>query len=76
MKKHWIFLVIGLMLLAMLGLIGIQYHFFKNTVMLKEAQFRYAANTALVQVDQYQILSFFSARFFLMSWFLRRLASC
>ena len=40
------------MLLAMLGLIGIQYHFFKNTVMLKEAQFRYAANTALVQVDQ------------------------
>jgi two-component system phosphate regulon sensor histidine kinase PhoR len=52
MKKQWIFLVIGLMLLAMLGLIGIQYHFFKNTVMLKEAQFRYAANTALVQVDQ------------------------
>ncbi|MDA0714370.1 MAG: HAMP domain-containing sensor histidine kinase [Bacteroidetes bacterium] len=52
MKKYWIFAVIGLMMIAMFGLVAIQYQFFQNSITLKEAQFRYTANTALVQVDE------------------------
>lgn len=39
------------MVLALIGVVAIQYYFFQNTLTLKEAQFRYSVNMALSEVS-------------------------
>ncbi len=39
------------MVLALIGVVAIQYYFFRNTLTLKEAQFRYSVNMALNEVS-------------------------
>ncbi|NND94245.1 MAG: HAMP domain-containing histidine kinase, partial [Flavobacteriales bacterium] len=52
MKRSWIYTVVGLMAIALIGVVAIQYYFFQNTVKLKEAQFRYSVNMALNEVSE------------------------
>ncbi|NNC83979.1 MAG: HAMP domain-containing histidine kinase [Flavobacteriales bacterium] len=52
MKRSWIYSVVGLMALALVGVGAIQYYLFQNTVKLKEAQFSYSVNMALNEVSE------------------------
>jgi two-component system phosphate regulon sensor histidine kinase PhoR len=47
-----IYWVIGGLLVALLGLLGIQYHFYQNTLTLKEAEFKITANRALADITR------------------------
>lgn len=57
MKPSRIYLVIGLMVFAMIGLAAVQFAYIQNTITLKEAQFRYNVKSALAeasaQVERY-----------------------
>ena len=50
MKKHLVTILISLMTLALVGLSGIQAYWLNNALILREAQFKQAANHVLVTV--------------------------